>query len=1699
MDTQVSLFSKPKNPSQYTAVKISLASPEMIRSWSHGEVKKPETINYRTFKPERDGLFCAKIFGPVKDYECNCGKYKRLKHRGVVCEKCGVEVISSHVRRERMGHIELATPVAHIWFLRSLPSRIGAILDMTLRELEKVLYFESYIVIDPKDTPLKKGELLSEEKYLKLRSEYGEEFVVGMGGEAIRTLLKEIDLEKLAESLREEMKTTSSDAKKKKIAKRLKVVNAFINSGNRPEWMILEVIPVIPPDLRPLVPLDGGRFAASDLNDLYRRVCNRNNRLKRLQELDAPEIIIRNEKRMLQEAVDVLFDNGRRGKIVTGRNKRPLKSLSDMLKGKQGRFRQNLLGKRVDYSGRSVIVIGPELRLHQCGLPKKMALELFKPFIYHKLIAKGYATNIKSAKKMVEKETPEVWDILEEVVYQYPILLNRAPTLHRLGIQAFEPILIEEKAIQIHPLVCSAFNADFDGDQMAVHVPLSIEAQIEARVLMMSTNNILSPAHGKPIIVPTQDIVLGLYYLTRQREIEKGQKKEEKIYSSRSEVNEDYEKGILSLKDQINITELGLLSGNLEELAEEVKRELANKIVSLTVAQVLRKRSLFSSPEEVRIAYDQGKVKVHDDITVIINGEKVETTVGRVILREIVPEEIPFEMINRVMNKKELANLIDQCYRICGNKKTVILADKLKDLGYYYATKAGISIAISDMIIPKRKNELITQAEREVEEIKQQHKNGLITDGERYNKVVDIWAQVTEKVAEEMLEELTKGGNKKGKASSDWLNSIFIMADSGARGSAQQIRQLAGMRGLMAKPSGEIIETPITANFREGLNVLQYFISTHGARKGLADTALKTANSGYLTRRLVDVSHDVIVTEYDCGTFDGIYVTPLIEGGEVVEPIGDRILGRVALDDIKDPYTGEVIVHANQEIDENLTKKIEEVGIEKVKIRSVLTCRSKTGICSLCYGRDLATGKLVNIGETVGVIAAQSIGEPGTQLTMRTFHIGGTASRRAEQTTLESKIFGKVKFSGLKTVRSGDGKLVVMNRNGQIVIEGDGRREPHSIIYGAKLDVENGKMVEPGTQIAEWDPYNTPILSEIPGKLRLHDIIEGVTMKETVDPVSQKATKVIVEAKGQDFQPQIIITPPEITFVGSWEKGIIGIWEEFVDPDGEIATDLERLPAEIHFPENLKERLTYYPEEKLLVLKGVINEKEFETLISLSPDKDYQKAIIALFARARDWIESLIGYSREELLNNPRLLFQCIKTEDVERVISFMRNPALKPLEFRMINQEGQVLDFSLGVRELSESLERMPEDLKFFPERFQEKISYDEQKKLLKLRGIISEEEYQELNSLTQDPVFQEALKRLVQRDPHWSLKAKERYLFLPVGAHIIEVPRVKVEECIVNGKIRKIYSNTPGKTFGGIIKTEERVIEGDLIAKIPRETTKTKDITGGLPRVAELFEARKPKEVALISEIDGVVSFGKDVKGKRRVIVTPEVGEPREYLIPKGKHISVHNGDKIKAGEPLMDGSPNPADILNVKGEQELAKYLVDEVQEVYRLQGVKINDKHIEIIVRQMLKRVRVKDEVGDTEFLVGEQVSKTRFEEENERVVRQGGKPAHGEPLLLGITKASLNTDSFISAASFQETTRVLTQAAIEGRVDYLIGLKENAIMGRLIPAGTGMKRYQGIDIKISEEALPLEREKFKEVKEEKKEEELLTEEKIDAYY
>jgi len=1346
-------FTKPKDPSSYNAVKISLSSPEKIRERSYGEVKKPETINYRTFKPERDGLFCSKIFGPIKDYECNCGKYKRMKHRGIVCEKCGVEVIQSKVRRERMGHIELASPVAHIWFLKCLPSKIGNLVDLTLKDLERVLYFENYIVIDPKDTPLGKGSLLTDEQLMRAREEYGDRFEVGIGAEAIQKILRELDLEELSSTLRAEMMQTRSDAKRKKLAKRLKVIDAFRESKNKPEWTIMDVIPVLPPDLRPLVPLDGGRFATSDLNDLYRRVINRNNRLKRLLELNAPDIIVRNEKRMLQEAVDVLFDNGRRGKVVTGANKRPFKSLSDMLKGKQGRFRQNLLGKRVDYSGRSVIVVGPDLRLHQCGLPKKMALELFKPFIYNKLDEKGLATTIKSAKRMVERETPEVWDALDEVVREYCILLNRAPTLHRLGIQAFEPILIEGKAIQLHPLVCTAFNADFDGDQMAVHVPLSIEAQIEARVLMMSTNNILSPANGDPIIVPSQDIVLGIYYMTRERPFSKGEGK------------------------------------------------------------------IFAGLDEVRMAHDAGELDLHASIKVRINGKIEETTTGRVLLYEILPKSLPFSLVNRVMTKKELRNLVNESYRREGIKATVILSDRLKDLGYKYATFSGISLSIDDMTIPRAKEEIIEKAEKEVKKIDDQYRSGLITDGEKYNKVIDIWAQSTENIAAEMMKEMAfeeaEGPNGK-KVNTPSFNTIYMMSDSGARGSKDQMRQLAGMRGLMAKPSGEIIETPITSNFREGLTVLQYFISTHGARKGLADTALKTANSGYLTRRLVDVAQDTVITEEDCGTVDGIWASALVEGGEIIQRVGERVLGRVALEDVYDPITGELLVAANEEIDEEKVNKIQDAGLERVKIRSVLTCEARRGVCKKCYGRDLAHGHEVNIGEAIGIIAAQSIGEPGTQLTMRTFHIGGTASKRVEQTTVEARNPGKVKFENLKTVENAEGSLVAMNRNGEIAILGKGNKEieRYPITYGAILKVRDGQKIKANQVLAEWDPFNIPILTEVGGVVKFGDIIDGVTMQERRDKVTGKISRVIVESSDMEARPRISIK----------------------DEEGKTAS----VP----------------------------------------------------------------------------------------------------------------------GVK------------------------------------------------------------------------KVQARY-HLPIGAIIM-------------------------------VNEGDVVSPGTVLAKIPRETTKTKDITGGLPRVAELFEVRKPKEHAILTEIDGTVSFGQYSKGRRKVTITPDVGEPVEYYISKGKHVSVLEGDYVRAGEPLMDGSANPHDILRIRGVKELAKYLVDEVQEVYRLQGVSINDKHIEVIVRQMLRQVTVRD-VGDSGFLLGESVEKWKFEEENQKIIEQGGKPATAEPLLLGITKASLSTESFISAASFQETTKVLADAAVAGKIDYLKGLKENVIMGRLIPAGTGLREYRNLEI------------------------------------
>ena len=1354
MDSIYSLFEKPRDAVSFDAMRIRIASPEKIRSWSYGEVKKPETINYRSFKPERDGLFCAKIFGPTKDWECNCGKYKRMKHRGIVCDKCGVEVIQSKVRRERMGHIELAAPVAHIWFLKGVPSRIGILLDMSLKQLEKILYFEAYVVVDPMNSPLKEKEMLTEERYRECVDQHGaQSFRVGIGAEAIRELLRKVDVDALWNERQIKVKGSITSAVNKKLTKRLKVIEAFYKSGNKPEWMIMDAIPVLPPELRPLVPLDGGRFATSDLNDLYRRVINRNNRLKRLVELKAPGVIIRNEMRMLQEAVDALFDNGRRGRVIRGANKRPLKSLSDMLKGKQGRFRQNLLGKRVDYSGRSVIVVGPELRLNQCGLPKKMALELFKPFIFHKLEERGAATTIKSAKRLVEKERPEVWDVLDEVIREHPVLLNRAPTLHRLGIQAFDPVLVEGKAIRLHPLVCAAFNADFDGDQMAVHVPLSIEAQIEARVLMMSINNVLSPANGRPLAIPSQDMVLGCYWLTKEQAGAKGEGK------------------------------------------------------------------IFYSAEEVRIAYDAEEVEEQAHIKVRVQGEIVESTVGRVLLSEILPQNIPFSFVNRLMTKKEMTKLIDSVYRQAGLHEVVIMLDRLKDLGFAYATKAGVSICIDNMHIPTKKEVLIGQAQTEVIDVQQQYSEGLITNGERYNKVIDIWAHVSEQVANEMMKEISADGGEKHSGA---LNPIYMMADSGARGSSQQIRQLGGMRGLMAKPSGEIIETPITANFREGLTVLQYFISTHGARKGLADTALKTANSGYLTRRLVDIAQDVIVSEIDCMTTDGIMVSALIEGGEVIQNLEERVLGRLAAEDIHDPLTQEIIVKANDEFDEGRSKAVVEAGIDHVRIRSVLTCQSRWGVCAKCYGRDLARGRLVEKGEPVGVIAAQSIGEPGTQLTMRTFHIGGTASKVVEQTVLEVKHSGKLKYLSFDAKKNADfhqagmavknkqGEWVVMHRNAKIAVydENGREREKYPVVYGAKIKVKDGEKVEVGQKIVEWDPYSLTILTEVGGKIAFGDITEGVTMKEEVDEVTGLSRKVVIEQAGTNLRPRLSLK----------------------DESGKTAKLTSGAPA----------------------------------------------------------------------------------------------------------------------------------------------------------------------------------------------------RYL-LPVGAHIF-------------------------------VEKGTEVYPGDVLAKIPRETTKTKDITGGLPRVAELFEARKPKEQAVVSEIDGEVAFGGFVKGMRKVTVDNKIGDVNEYFIPRGRHVNVHEGDWVRAGEPLMDGSANPHDILSVLGPRELQKYLVNEVQEVYRLQGVVINDKHIEVITRQMLRKIRIED-AGDTSFLPGTQVNKFAFEDENERVLTEGGNPAIGKPVLLGITKASLSTDSFISGASFQETTRVLTEAAINGRVDDLRGLKENVIVGRLIPAGTGFLEYR----------------------------------------
>ena len=1364
----------------FDAIRIGLASPDKIRSWSYGEVKKPETINYRTFKPERDGLFCAKIFGPVKDYECLCGKYKRLKHRGVICEKCGVEVTLAKVRRERMGHIELASPVAHIWYLKSLPSRMGLLLDMTLRDIERILYFEAFVVVDPGMTDLERGQLLTDEMYLDNLEKYGDDFEAKMGAEAIYDLLRTIDLDGEIVALREELPKTGSESKIKKLSKRLKLMEAFKSSGNKPEWMVMRVLPVLPPELRPLVPLDGGRFATSDLNDLYRRVINRNNRLKRLLALNAPDIIVRNEKRMLQEAVDALLDNGRRGRAITGANKRPLKSLADMIKGKQGRFRQNLLGKRVDYSGRSVVVVGPTLKLHQCGLPKKMALELFKPFVFGKLELRGLATTIKAAKKLVEREGPEVWDILEEVIREHPVLLNRAPTLHRLGIQAFEPVLIEGKAIQLHPLVCTAFNADFDGDQMAVHVPLSIEAQLEARTLMMSTNNILSPAHGEPIIVPTQDVVLGLYYMTRERVDARGTGM---VFADIAEVHRAFQCGAV-------------------DLHAKIRARIRDVVFS-------------------------------DDGDTVERIQLCETTVGRALLSEIMPPGLSFDLVNRLMNKKAISSLINACYRQVGLKETVVFADQLMYTGFSYATRAGVSIGVEDMAVPSEKKSILGTAEKAVKEIEDQYASGLVTQGERYNKVVDIWSYTNEQVAKAMMEKLgtepvvDRDGNRVEQQS---FNSIYMMADSGARGSAAQIRQLAGMRGLMAKPDGSIIETPITANFREGLDVLQYFISTHGARKGLADTALKTANSGYLTRRLVDVAQDLVVTEEDCGTENGLVLTPLIEGGDVVEPLRERVLGRVVAVDLACPGESEIAVERGTLLDERWVDRIEQLGIDEVRVRSPITCETRFGVCAACYGRDLARGEPVNIGESVGVVAAQSIGEPGTQLTMRTFHIGGAASRAAAVDNVSIKGDGVVRLHNLKVVQHAGGHYVAVTRSGELSIADEhGReRERYKVPYGAVLTVADGDTVRGGQMVANWDPHTHPVVSEVAGRVRFSDAVDGVTVQSQVDEVTGLTRIVVMDPKQRS-------------------------------------------------------------------------------------------------AAAKD----------------------------------------LRPM-VRLVDEHEQEL--------------RLP------------------------------------------------------------GTDAPAHYVLSP----------------------------------GAIITAQEggEVGIGDVIARMPQESSKTRDITGGLPRVADLFEARKPKEAAVLAEVSGTVSFGKDTKGKQRLIITDQEGVPHDILVPKWRHILVFEGEHVEQGEAVVDGMPSPHDILRLLGVSALANYIVNEVQEVYRLQGVKINDKHIEVIVRQMLRKAEI-DAPGDTKFLRGEQLDRARVLEENERVGAEDGEPATWSPVLLGITKASLATESFISAASFQETTRVLTEASVNGKIDELRGLKENVIVGRLIPSGSGFayhsdrRRRQALEEEVLE--------------------------------
>ena len=1552
----------------FDAIRIGLASPDKIRSWSYGEVKKPETINYRTFKPERDGLFCAKIFGPVKDYECLCGKYKRLKHRGVICEKCGVEVTLAKVRRERMGHIELASPVAHIWYLKSLPSRMGLLLDMTLRDIERILYFEAFVVSDPGMTDLERGQLLTDEMYLDTIEKYGDDFEAKMGAEAIYELLRTIDLDMEIALLREELPKTGSESKIKKLSKRLKLMEAFKSSGNKPEWMVMRVLPVLPPELRPLVPLDGGRFATSDLNDLYRRVINRNNRLKRLLALNAPDIIVRNEKRMLQEAVDALLDNGRRGRAITGANKRPLKSLADMIKGKQGRFRQNLLGKRVDYSGRSVVVVGPTLKLHQCGLPKKMALELFKPFVFGKLELRGLATTIKAAKRLVEREGPEVWDILEEVIREHPVLLNRAPTLHRLGIQAFEPVLIEGKAIQLHPLVCTAFNADFDGDQMAVHVPLSIEAQLEARTLMMSTNNILSPAHGEPIIVPTQDVVLGLYYMTRERVDARGTGM---AFADIGEVHRAFQCGAVDLHARI--------------------RARIRDVVFLDDGEEMERTQL------------------------------CDTTVGRALLSEIMPRGLSFDLVNRLMNKRAISSLINACYRRVGLKETVVFADQLMYTGFSYATRAGVSIGVEDMAVPSEKKSILGTAEKAVQEIEDQYASGLVTQGERYNKVVDIWSYTNEQVAKAMMEKLgteSVEDNDGNQVEQQSFNSIYMMADSGARGSAAQIRQLAGMRGLMAKPDGSIIETPITANFREGLDVLQYFISTHGARKGLADTALKTANSGYLTRRLVDVAQDLVVTESDCGTSNGLVLTPLIEGGDVVEPLRERVLGRVVATELSYPGDSGVAVKRGTLLDERWVDRIEQLGIDEVRVRSPITCETRYGVCAACYGRDLARGEPVNIGESVGVVAAQSIGEPGTQLTMRTFHIGGAASRAAAVDNVSVKGGGVVRLHNLKVVRHSDGHYVAVTRSGELSIADEhGReRERYKIPYGAVLSVADGDAVSGGRMVANWDPHTHPVVSEVAGRVRFSDAVDGVTVQSQVDEITGLTRIVVMDPKQRSAAAKDL--RPMVRLVG--EKAIeAGVSvNTAVVPEDEFSTD-----------------------DVIRRLNGGIP--------SASADEAY-KASVGEFLANNCEVLGIVHIGNKSTGDDAG-----ITTSVATWKSAGTKRTAL--VEFRLNSSTDDTAPHLVAVDLDALDVTRKPLD-SVLPAADRD------------LWGSSGESTWH-----VQTPPAGGRIELAAQPGSavdeftHAQLAAGDVVYVLDSGVSDSDgfVVRTDYEE-----ELRLPGTDAPAHYVlpsGAIITVQEggAVGIGDVIARIPQESTKTRDITGGLPRVADLFEARKPKEAAVLAEVSGTVSFGKDTKGKQRLIITDDEGVPHEILVPKWRHILVFEGEHVEQGEVVVDGMPNPHDILRLLGVSALANYIVNEVQEVYRLQGVKINDKHIEVIVRQMLRKAEI-DAPGGTKFLRGEQLDRARVLEENERVCTDGGEQATWSPVLLGITKASLATESFISAASFQETTRVLTEASVNGKVDELRGLKENVIVGRLIPSGTGFayhadrRRRQALD-------------------------------------